>query len=202
MTEPIKVDIIDEVKPEEPPPPPPPVKAVELPPVSVPPVLVDIQIPVDPPPIAITTAPPPPGPPAPVVYGPPAPPGPPSPPAPVGTPYSVTYKPDVADFYPPRSLQMEETGRPVVKVCWDVKGKVVESTLAEPSGKKALDDAAIRYGKNIKFKPGTSDGQAVGGCARRGGSFQARLTVSGFAGSACRGRQSVCVSVLSTVPYG
>lgn len=161
---PIAVQKIDEVKPEEPPPPPPPVKAVELPPVSVPPVLVDIQVPVDTPPIQVTTAPPPPGPPAPPVYGPPAPP---APPAPVGTPYSVTYRPDVADVYPPTSLQLEETGRPVVRVCWDPKGKVTEVTVEEPSGKKRLDDAAIRFGKQMRFKAGTSDGQPVGGCVKQ-----------------------------------
>src|SRR5215203_5313548 len=99
ITEPIKAEIINEVKPEEPPPPPPPVKAVEMPPVSVPPVLVDIQIPVETPPIQITTAPPPPGPPAPPVFGPPAPPAPPS----VTTKSSVASRPDIADFYPPTS---------------------------------------------------------------------------------------------------
>lgn len=162
ITAPIKAEIINEVKPEEPPPPPPPVKAVEMPPVSVPPVLVNIQIPIETPPIQITTAPPPPGPPAPPVYGPPAPP---APPASVTVKYTVTYKPTVEDYYPPTSVSLQEEGKPVVRICWDNKGKVTEVTVSESSGKKRLDDAAIKYGKQIKFRPGTVDGQAVSECA-------------------------------------
>jgi periplasmic protein TonB len=161
ITEPIKAEIIDEVKPEEPPPPPPPVKAVEMPPVSVPPVLVDIQIPVETPPIQITTAPPPPGPPAPPVFGPPAPPAPPS----VTTKSAVVSRPDVADYYPPTSVTLQEEGRPVVKICWDDKGKVLTSEVAESSGKKRLDDAAIKYGMRIKMRPATTDGKPSTGCA-------------------------------------
>lgn len=162
ITEPIKAEIIKEPEPEEPPPPPPPVKAVEMPPVSVPPVLVDIQIPIETPPIQVTTAPPPPGPPAPPVYGPPAPP---APPASVTTKAVATYKPPIDDFYPTTSVQLGEEGRPIVKVCWDVKGVVGEVTLDTPSGKKRLDEAAVKYGKKIKMRPGTTDGQAFAACA-------------------------------------
>jgi len=73
ITEPIKVEIVDEVKPEEPPPPPPEIK-MELPPVQVPPVLVDIPNPPDPPPTVLivetTTQPVPPSPPQPPVSAP------------------------------------------------------------------------------------------------------------------------------------
>jgi protein TonB len=135
-----------------------------MPPVSVPPVLVDIQIPIETPPIQITTAPPPPGPPAPPVFGPPAPPAPPAPPS-VTTRAVATYKPPVADYYPPTSVTLAEEGRPVVKVCWDEKGKVGEVTLETTSGKKRLDDAAVKYGKQIKMKPGTTDGKPIAACA-------------------------------------
>jgi len=163
ITQPIKAEIINEPEIVEPPPPPPPVKAVEMPPVSVPPVLVNIQIPVESPPIQITTEPPPPGPPAPPVFGPPAPP---APPAPVATTRAVaTYKPPVSDFYPPTSVTLAEEGRPVVKVCWDDKGKVTDVTPETSSGKKRLDDAAIKYGRQIKMKPGTVDGKPVAACA-------------------------------------
>jgi periplasmic protein TonB len=162
ITEPIKAEIINEVKPEEPPPPPPPVKAVEMPPVSVPPVLVDIQIPIEtPPPIQVTTAPPPPGPPAPPVFGPPAPP---APPATVVVKSAVISRPDTMDFYPPTSISLAEEGRPVVKICWDVKGKVLTSEVSESSGKKRLDDAAIKFGLRIKMRPQTVDGQPTTGC--------------------------------------
>jgi len=164
ITAPIKAEIINEPEEIEPPPPPPPVKAVEMPPVSVPPVLVDIQIPIETPPIQITTAPPPPGPPAPPVFGPPAPPAPPAP-ASVVTRAVATYKPPVSDYYPPTSVTLQEEGRPVVKVCWDEKGKVGDVTLDTSSGKKRLDDAAIKYGKQIKMRAGTTDGKAQAGCA-------------------------------------
>lgn len=163
VTAPIKAEIINEVKPEEPPPPPPPVKAVEMPPVSVPPVLVDIQIPIETPPIQITTAPPPPGPPAPPVFGPPAPPAPAV--ATVTTKFAIRVRPEVIDFYPPTSITLQEEGRPVVKICWDLKGKVLTSEIAESSGKKRLDDAAIKYGLRMAMKPATVDGQPVVGCA-------------------------------------
>lgn len=165
ITEPIKVDIINEVKPEEPPPPPPPQKAVELPPISVPPVLVDIQIPVEPPPITITTEPPPPGPPAPVVYGPPAPPAPPAPVAVTG--YALLSRPDTADYYPPASVQLQEEGRPKIKICFGTNGRVTDATLVETSGKKRLDDAAVKMGKQYRFKPGTTDGVAQAQCVNQ-----------------------------------
>jgi periplasmic protein TonB len=160
---PIKAEIINEPEPEEPPPPPPPVKTVEMPPVSVPPVLVDIQIPIETPPIQIAVAPPQPAPTSPPVYG--TPPGPPSTATVVTTKAVATYKPPIDDYYPPTSVTLGEEGRPIVKVCWDVKGKVLSSDLETSSGKKRLDDAAAKYGKQIKMRPGTVDGQPVAACA-------------------------------------
>jgi periplasmic protein TonB len=146
---PIKVDIINEEKPEEPPP------------VSVPPVLVDIQMPSAAPAITVTNTPPPPGPPAPVSFGPPAP-----RPSTV-VPSTVSFRPDTADYYPPTSIQLEEEGRPRVKICYGTNGRVTEVTLAESSGKKRLDDAAIRMGRQFRFKAGTVDGVAQEGCANQ-----------------------------------
>jgi len=69
ITEPIKVDIVNEVDEEEPPPPPPPPK-MEIPPVQIPPPVVDITIAPDVQTTALTNVtdkPPPPAPPAPPV---------------------------------------------------------------------------------------------------------------------------------------
>jgi periplasmic protein TonB len=156
ITEPIKAEIIEVKPPEEPPPPPPPVKAVEMPPVSVPPVLVNIQIPIETPPIQITTAPPPPGPPAPPVFGPPAPP---APPAPTGvmTARTISYAPSPADFYPPSSISLQEEGKVKVRLCYGTNGRVETSELSETSGKPKLDAAAVKLGKQYRFKPGTLD---------------------------------------------
>ncbi|MEO8316652.1 MAG: TonB family protein [Pseudomonadota bacterium] len=158
---PIKAEIINEPEPEEPPPPPPPVKTVEMPPVSVPPVLVDIQIPVEAPPIQVAVAPPQPPATTPPVHGTPPAPG----PAVPSTKAVVRLRPEILDFYPTTSVSLQEEGRPVVKICWDVKGNVLTSAIDEPSGKKRLDDAAVKYGLKMKMKPGTTDGQAVTGCA-------------------------------------
>ena len=159
ITEPIKVEIVDEVKPEEPPPPPPEIK-MELPPVQVPPVLVDIPNPPDPPPTVLivetTTQ--------------PVPPSPPSPPAaPTARPVvrvaaKVTYRPDPRDFYPNASLNLKEEATIKVRICVSIAGKVIDATVPEPSKFERLNEAAVKYGKQIKFNPPTEDGKPVAQC--------------------------------------
>lgn len=157
ITQPIKAEIINEVKDEEPPPPPPDVK-MELPPVQVPPVLVDIQLPVDPPATAIqaptTTQPVPPAPP------PPAPP----PRQVVTTKAVVTYKPDTFDYYPSTSRNLGEEGKVRVRICVGTNGRVTEATVAESSGITRLDEASTRLAKQYRFKPATEDGKPVAQC--------------------------------------
>ncbi|MET0281056.1 MAG: energy transducer TonB [Steroidobacteraceae bacterium] len=157
ITEPIKAEIINEVKPEEPPPPPPEVR-MELPPVQVPPVLVDIQIPSDPPPTAlqapITTDPTP---------QPPAPPAPPRPPV-AATKAVVTYKPDTFDYYPSTSRNLGEEGKLRVRLCVGVNGRVTEAAVGEGSGIARLDEAGVRLAKQYRFKPATEDGKPVAQC--------------------------------------
>ncbi|HTQ36827.1 MAG TPA: energy transducer TonB [Steroidobacteraceae bacterium] len=161
ITEPLKVDI-PVVKIQPPPPPPPPPVRIEMPPVQVPPVLVDIPNPPPPPPDVIiaktTTEAVPPGPPVPPT---------PSPPAhgPVVTRPVVISKPDIEDFYPRESKSAGEEGVVKIKLCWDVKGKVLESSLAETSSHPRLDEAAVRMGKQFRLKPGTEDGRPVAACA-------------------------------------
>ena len=155
---PIVADIINEVKPEEPPPPPPEVKMVEIPPVSVPPVLVDINIP-EPPKTAIQV----------VTDRPPQPTPAPPPPKPVVRQAVVTkpgysYKPSTDDYYPNTSRNLGEEGVVKVRLCYDLKGKVNESTLAETSNFSRLDDAAVRMGKQFRIKPGTVDGKPAEDC--------------------------------------
>lgn len=162
ITEPIKAEIINEVKQEEPPPPPPTVK-IELPPVQVPPILVDIPNPPEPPPTVIiaetTTEKVPPTPPTPPVVAPPR--------AAVVTNASVTYRPDPADFYPSASKSANEEGVVKIKICWDEKGKVLSAAVAEPSKYPRLDEAGARMGKQFRFKAGTTDGKASAGCANQ-----------------------------------
>lgn len=157
ITQPIKAEIINEVKPEEPPPPPPQVR-IELPPVQVPPILIDIPM-AEPPPtviIAKTTT----------EKVPPSPPTPPAPPAPprnvVGAGYA--FKPDPADYYPSASKSLNEEGLAKVRVCYDLKGKPTEVTADDSSGYSRLDEAAIRYGKAVRIRPGSTDGKVETGC--------------------------------------
>lgn len=157
ITQPIKAEIINEVKEEEPPPPPPEVK-MELPPVQVPPVLVDIQIPFDPPPTALQ---------APITDKPVPPPAPPAPPAPrpvAATKAVVTYKPDTFDYYPSTSRNLGEEGKLRVRLCVGTNGRVTESTIGESSGIPRLDEAGVRLAKQYRFKPATEDGKPVAQC--------------------------------------
>jgi periplasmic protein TonB len=163
ITEPIKVEIIEEVKIEEPPPPPPTVQ-IEMPQIQVPPILVDIPNPPDPPPTAlvIQTTPD------------PVPPAPPTPPpvvsggtgkaSPVVLKPTVRSKPDTADFYPTQSRSLQEEGLVKIRLCYDLKGKVNESTLSESSKFPKLDEAAVRMGKLFQIKPGSTDGKVEAGC--------------------------------------
>jgi protein TonB len=156
ITEPIKAEIINEVKPEEPPPPPPDVK-MELPPVQVPPVLVDIQLPVEAPPTALS---------APVTdrVVPPQPPAPPPPRQVVATKAVVTYKPDTFDYYPSTSRNLGEEGKVRVRICVGTNGRVTEATVAETSGIERLDEASTRLAKQYRFKPATEDGKPIAQC--------------------------------------
>jgi protein TonB len=157
ITQPIKAEIINEPKPEEPPPPPPTVK-IELPPVQVPPILVDIPLP-PPPPTAIVAE-------TTTEKVPPTPPTPPAPPAPArrvtGAGYS--FKPDPADYYPSASKSLNEEGLAKVRVCYDTKGKPETVEVDESSNFSRLDEAAIRYGKAVRIKPGTDEGKPVAAC--------------------------------------
>ncbi len=159
ITEPIKAEIINEVKPEEPPPPPPTVK-IELPPVQVPPILVDIPM-AEPPPTAIVAE-------TTTQKVPPTPPTPPAPPAPPSkvTAAGYAFKPDPADYYPSASRNLGEEGLAKVRVCYDLKGKPVEGgvTVDETSKFSRLDEAAVRYGKAVRVRPGTRDGKVEAGC--------------------------------------
>ncbi len=151
VTEPIKAEIINEVI-EEPPPPPPPEVQMELPPVQVPPVLVDIQLP-PPPPTAIQA-------PTTTEVVPPAPPPPPAATrSVVVTKAALTYRPDVADFYPSTSRNLGEEGRVRIRLCIGANGRVTTAEVAESSKFPRLDEAGLKMAKQYRFRAGTEDGK-------------------------------------------
>jgi protein TonB len=155
ITEPFKVDIVQEVKEDIPPPPPPPPK-LEMPPVEVPPPVIDISIPVDAPTTAISN-----------VTDRPVPPPPPAPPPPrqiVRTALKLNPKssqPNVDDYYPETSRRLEEEGVAKVKVCVGSNGRVKTAEVEEGSGFSRLDEAGVKVAKLLRFTPPTEDGKPL-----------------------------------------
>jgi len=155
ITEPIKVDIVNEVDEEEPPPPPPPPK-MEIPPVQIPPPVVDITIAPDVQTTALTNVtdkPPPPAPPAPPVVR-----------QTVRTQLKLNPKssqPNVDDYYPETSRRLEEEGVTKVKVCVGTNGRVKTSEVDESSSFSRLDEAALKVAKLLRFTPPTEDGKPL-----------------------------------------
>jgi protein TonB len=150
----LQTNIIQTDKPKDLPPPPPPVDLKERPPVQVIAPDINISIPVDaPPPIQqVTTQRVEAAPPAPRAIVP-------------GTPLKPTYAPDVADYYPDSSRRAGESGRAMVKVCVNVAGKLDSAEVSTTSGVPALDQAAIKYAKAMRFKAATSEGKPVLSCS-------------------------------------
>lgn len=74
------------------------------------------------------------------------------------------FKPDPADYYPSASRALNEEGLTKVNLCYDDRGRPVEVTVDESSGFSRLDEAAVRYGKAVRVRPGLIDGQPQPGC--------------------------------------
>jgi TonB family protein len=75
--------------------------------------------------------------------------------------------PDTQDYYPSAARRAAETGVSNVQVCVDVQGRLTaEPTLAQSSGNRRLDDAALNLAKagSGHYRPTTEDGQAVSAC--------------------------------------
>jgi len=80
------------------------------------------------------------------------------------SPASYAYKPDIADYYPATSRNLGEQGVVKVTLCYDDLGKPFQSSVAESSGFTRLDEAAVRWAKAVRIKPGAIDGQPQPGC--------------------------------------
>jgi TonB family protein len=79
---------------------------------------------------------------------------------------AYAFRPNVDDYYPSASRSRIEEGTPRIELCYDERGRPAEVTVVESSGFKRLDDAAVRYGKAVRIRPGTIDGKAQAGCVK------------------------------------
>lgn len=157
---------IDEPPPPPPPPPPPKDNLPPPPPIVAPPPPISFNAPA--PQLQTVTTPPPVVaapvavalPPAPVA-APPAPP----PPKPVpGTPRGNPGNWVTPNDYPSRALREERTGTTGFRLDYDASGKPTNCTITRSSGSSDLDDATCaNLMRRGRFKPGTVNGQPVGG---------------------------------------
>lgn len=83
-------------------------------------------------------------------------------------PYSMRHG---IDYYPEESIKARESGRPVLNICVSAVGEVTSVTVAKTSGFPRLDQAAIKMGRDYRFKPALLHGKAVPDCVRYGITF-------------------------------
>lgn len=60
--------------------------------------------------------------------------------------------------YPAGPIRMKQEGNTGLSVCIDANGRVSSASLASSSGSDKLDDAALKWVRNSRFKPATVDG--------------------------------------------
>lgn len=152
ISQPLMTKIIQETKPPDQPPPPPPPKVMTPPPPFIPMPEIQVRQPVATKAITqVTTTKP--------VEAPP--------PVVVPQPKEIVRVPPVIDAahscrkpeYPSISRRLEEAGTVVLNFLIDVDGKVIDSNVAQSSGKARLDEAARQALVLCNFKPGTVDGK-------------------------------------------
>ncbi len=152
----IEANTVEQVKPKDLPPPPPPQELKNQVQVQVIAPDINISVPADapPPPITNTTT---------QVVAPAPISAPPRPSGPTVGLGKVTYAPDPNDYYPDQAKRNGEEGRPLVKLCTDLKGRVASTEIANSSGHGDLDEAALKYAKAIPIQTSAGGWQACGG---------------------------------------
>lgn len=74
------------------------------------------------------------------------------------------YKPLIEDYYPATSRHLAEQGTTGIKLCYDTRGRAVQVMVEESSSYKRLDEAAVRWGRSVRIRPGTFGGMLKPGC--------------------------------------
>lgn len=80
-------------------------------------------------------------------------------------PAEYLYRPDISDFYPPKSKSDGEEGLVEVRICYNMMGKFRHAEVVRSSGFRRLDRAAVRAGKKFRFSPGSAGGVPLADCA-------------------------------------
>lgn len=76
----------------------------------------------------------------------------------------LVHAPLIDDYYPPVSRTLGEQGSVTLRLCYDVQGKVISSTVEQSSTFKRIDDAAVKMGRAYRVKPNVINGQPQSGC--------------------------------------
>ena len=66
--------------------------------------------------------------------------------------------------YPAISVRLHEQGTTAIQLCISPAGRVTAATLAKSSGYSRLDEAAMRWIRDVRFAPGTIDGRPAAAC--------------------------------------
>jgi TonB family protein len=83
------------------------------------------------------------------------------------------------NYYPSVSRASGEEGTVELRLCYDARGRVIESTLATSSGFHRLDEAAVRMGRMYRITPAVIDGIARPDCVVVAAQFAASAQEAG-----------------------
>lgn len=83
---------------------------------------------------------------------------------PITTKPVITYMPSVDDFFPAASKNNGEWGVVTILACYGPNGRMTTTEVKESSRHPRLDEAAQRFAKQVRVRPGTQDGVIVSGC--------------------------------------
>lgn len=74
------------------------------------------------------------------------------------------FQPLSQNYYPETARALGQQGTATVRLCYDEKGKVLESTLVQSSSFQSLDQAAVRMGRAYRINPDFIGGQPQPSC--------------------------------------
>jgi TonB family protein len=66
--------------------------------------------------------------------------------------------------YPASEIRAGGQGTTALQLCIDMRGRVTSASLARSSGRPVLDEAALKWVRDLRFSPGLSDGAAHAVC--------------------------------------